>query len=52
MPQMAPIFWLSLLMYFLFSLMLFFTLNYFIKPFKGFTSFPLSYSFPTYLWKL
>nr|YP_009863728.1 ATP synthase F0 subunit 8 [Neilupotamon xinganense]QKE31059.1 ATP synthase F0 subunit 8 [Neilupotamon xinganense] len=52
MPQMAPLFWLSLLMFFLFSLMLFFTLNYFIKPYKAFSSLPLIYSLPPYLWKL
>nr|QGT77364.1 ATP synthase F0 subunit 8 [Parapotamon spinescens] len=34
MPQMFPMFWLCLLLFFLFSLMLFLLLNYFIKPFK------------------
>nr|QIZ74897.1 ATP synthase F0 subunit 8 [Neilupotamon papilionaceum] len=51
MPQMAPIFWLSLLMFFLFSFMLFFTLNYFIKPFKVFSPLALSHTLLTYLWK-
>nr|QEJ81982.1 ATP synthase F0 subunit 8 [Tubuca paradussumieri] len=34
MPQMAPLYWLVLFFFFLFSLFLFFTMNYFIKPFE------------------
>nr|YP_010385005.1 ATP synthase F0 subunit 8 [Asthenognathus inaequipes]UPL65015.1 ATP synthase F0 subunit 8 [Asthenognathus inaequipes] len=34
MPQMAPIYWLFMFLFFLMSLMLFFMLNYFLKPFN------------------
>nr|YP_009400029.1 ATP synthase subunit 8 [Segonzacia mesatlantica]ARW69927.1 ATP synthase subunit 8 [Segonzacia mesatlantica] len=34
MPQMAPLLWLYLYIFFLLSLMLFLLLNYFIKPFE------------------
>nr|YP_010265175.1 ATP synthase F0 subunit 8 [Cleistostoma dilatatum]UIP56968.1 ATP synthase F0 subunit 8 [Cleistostoma dilatatum]UPL64976.1 ATP synthase F0 subunit 8 [Cleistostoma dilatatum] len=34
MPQMAPIYWLYLLFFFLSTLALFFVMNYFIKPFN------------------
>nr|YP_009509555.1 ATP synthase F0 subunit 8 [Tubuca polita]AUN44972.1 ATP synthase F0 subunit 8 [Tubuca polita] len=34
MPQMAPLYWLVLFFFFLFSLLLFSTMNYFIKPFE------------------
>nr|AGJ50515.1 ATP synthase F0 subunit 8 [Austinograea alayseae] len=34
MPQMAPLLWLYLFMFFLASLMLFLVLNYFISPFE------------------
>nr|YP_002327422.1 ATP synthase F0 subunit 8 [Eriocheir japonica]ACJ44952.1 ATP synthase subunit 8 [Eriocheir japonica]UJM44179.1 ATP synthase F0 subunit 8 [Eriocheir japonica] len=33
MPQMAPIYWLFMFFFFLASFLLFFALNYFIKPF-------------------
>nr|QUT09630.1 ATP synthase F0 subunit 8 [Tenuilapotamon latilum kaiyangense] len=52
MPQMFPMFWLSLLMFFLFSLMLFLMLNYFIKPYKTFNFIPISLSFSKFPWKL
>nr|YP_010998689.1 ATP synthase F0 subunit 8 [Ocypode sinensis]WPM86849.1 ATP synthase F0 subunit 8 [Ocypode sinensis] len=34
MPQMAPILWAPLFIFFVLSLSLFFLLNYFIKPFE------------------
>uniref|UniRef100_UPI0030E38679 ATP synthase F0 subunit 8 n=1 Tax=Ocypode rotundata TaxID=1844313 RepID=UPI0030E38679 len=34
MPQMAPILWAPLFIFFILSLSLFFMLNYFIKPFE------------------
>nr|YP_009154092.1 ATP synthase F0 subunit 8 [Gandalfus puia]AKC99393.1 ATP synthase F0 subunit 8 [Gandalfus puia] len=34
MPQMAPLLWLYLYLFFLTSLMLFLVLNYFITPFE------------------
>nr|YP_010956278.1 ATP synthase F0 subunit 8 [Opecarcinus hypostegus]WMY25242.1 ATP synthase F0 subunit 8 [Opecarcinus hypostegus] len=34
MPQMAPIYWLSLFAFFTLTLVLFSMLNYFIKPFN------------------
>nr|YP_009459819.1 ATP synthase F0 subunit 8 [Longpotamon yangtsekiense]AUT13991.1 ATP synthase F0 subunit 8 [Longpotamon yangtsekiense] len=52
MPQMFPMFWLSLLMFFLFSLTLFLMLNYFIKPFKMFNFVSLSHPFSKLPWKL
>nr|QGT77273.1 ATP synthase F0 subunit 8 [Apotamonautes hainanensis] len=52
MPQMSPLFWLSLFFFFLFSLMLFLMMNYFIKPFKSFSYLPSSYPFSKLLWKL
>nr|WRK19526.1 ATP synthase F0 subunit 8 [Hainanpotamon sp.] len=52
MPQMSPLFWLSLLFYFLISLMLFLMVNYFIKPFKMFYYSPLISSTLKLPWKL
>nr|YP_009229041.1 ATP synthase F0 subunit 8 [Longpotamon xiushuiense]ALS20339.1 ATP synthase F0 subunit 8 [Longpotamon xiushuiense] len=52
MPQMFPMFWLSLLIFFLLSLMLFLMLNYFIKPFKMFNFTTPSYPFSKLPWKL
>nr|YP_010572967.1 ATP synthase F0 subunit 8 [Potamon fluviatile]UZH44825.1 ATP synthase subunit 8 [Potamon fluviatile] len=52
MPQMAPLFWLSLLFFFILTLMLFLVLNYFIKPFKTFSISSISYYFPKPSWKL
>nr|YP_009747689.1 ATP synthase F0 subunit 8 [Ocypode stimpsoni]QII89379.1 ATP synthase F0 subunit 8 [Ocypode stimpsoni] len=34
MPQMAPIMWAPLFIFFVMSLLLFFMINYFIKPFE------------------
>nr|UEK25849.1 ATP synthase F0 subunit 8 [Pachygrapsus fakaravensis] len=34
MPQMAPLYWLYLFMFFITSFFLFLSLNYFIKPFE------------------
>nr|YP_010936714.1 ATP synthase F0 subunit 8 [Tzotzilthelphusa villarosalensis]WKW91710.1 ATP synthase F0 subunit 8 [Tzotzilthelphusa villarosalensis] len=34
MPQMAPLLWLLLFIYFLMSLLIFLMMNYFIKPFN------------------
>nr|YP_009509581.1 ATP synthase F0 subunit 8 [Pilumnus vespertilio]AUN44998.1 ATP synthase F0 subunit 8 [Pilumnus vespertilio] len=34
MPQMSPLLWLPLYLFFLTALMLFLVLNYFIKPFE------------------
>nr|YP_010160570.1 ATP synthase F0 subunit 8 [Grapsus albolineatus]QRH17763.1 ATP synthase F0 subunit 8 [Grapsus albolineatus]UBD09492.1 ATP synthase F0 subunit 8 [Grapsus albolineatus]UKS08541.1 ATP synthase F0 subunit 8 [Grapsus albolineatus]UYC29005.1 ATP synthase F0 subunit 8 [Grapsus albolineatus] len=33
MPQMAPLYWLYLFVFFIVSFFLFLSLNYFIKPF-------------------
>nr|QUL60393.1 ATP synthase F0 subunit 8 [Terrapotamon thungwa] len=52
MPQMSPLFWLSLFFFFLLSFLLFLMFNYFIKPFKPFSFTPSSYSFHKLLWKL
>nr|YP_009503178.1 ATP synthase F0 subunit 8 [Dotilla wichmanni]AXA13780.1 ATP synthase F0 subunit 8 [Dotilla wichmanni] len=38
MPQMAPLYWLYLLFFFLFIFCLFLIMNYFIKPFNYMTS--------------
>nr|YP_009509620.1 ATP synthase F0 subunit 8 [Cranuca inversa]AUN45037.1 ATP synthase F0 subunit 8 [Cranuca inversa] len=34
MPQMAPLYWLFLFLFFLSTLLVFFMMNYFIKPFE------------------
>nr|YP_009442874.1 ATP synthase F0 subunit 8 [Typhlatya miravetensis]SCN12522.1 ATP synthase F0 subunit 8 [Typhlatya miravetensis] len=34
MPQMAPLLWLNLFIFFSFSFMLFFILNYFLTPYS------------------
>nr|YP_010956265.1 ATP synthase F0 subunit 8 [Kroppcarcinus siderastreicola]WMY25229.1 ATP synthase F0 subunit 8 [Kroppcarcinus siderastreicola] len=34
MPQMAPIYWLFLFIFFIASLLLFFLFNYYVKPFE------------------
>nr|YP_010593044.1 ATP synthase F0 subunit 8 [Aparapotamon binchuanense]WAB69711.1 ATP synthase F0 subunit 8 [Aparapotamon binchuanense] len=52
MPQMSPLFWLSLLIFFLMILMLFLMLNYSIKPFKMFTRHSLAKPFLKPSWKL
>nr|YP_009002492.1 ATP synthase F0 subunit 8 [Chaceon granulatus]BAO48248.1 ATPase8 [Chaceon granulatus] len=38
MPQMAPLMWLCLYIFFLLCLMLFMTTNHFIKPFEKINS--------------
>nr|QGT77299.1 ATP synthase F0 subunit 8 [Lophopotamon yenyuanense] len=52
MPQMSPLFWFSLLIFFLSILMLFLMLNYSIKPYKIYTKPPMNYILPTPSWKL
>nr|QGT77377.1 ATP synthase F0 subunit 8 [Candidiopotamon okinawense] len=52
MPQMSPLFWLSLFFLFLFSLLVFLMLNYFIKPFKVFNLTPYTHCFKKLFWKL
>nr|AQT00502.1 ATP synthase subunit 8 [Potamiscus motuoensis] len=52
MPQMSPIFWLSLLFFFLMILMLFLVLNYSIKPFKIFAKPPMNFILHKSSWKL
>nr|YP_009406982.1 ATP synthase F0 subunit 8 [Typhlatya monae]ASA39518.1 ATP synthase F0 subunit 8 [Typhlatya monae] len=34
MPQMAPLLWLNLFIFFSFTFLVFFVLNYFIPPYK------------------
>nr|QUL60374.1 ATP synthase F0 subunit 8 [Mictyris thailandensis] len=38
MPQMAPIYWLLMFVFFLLTLILFLMLNFYIKPFKKMNS--------------
>nr|YP_009544450.1 ATP synthase F0 subunit 8 [Lupocycloporus gracilimanus]AYW03837.1 ATP synthase F0 subunit 8 [Lupocycloporus gracilimanus] len=53
MPQMAPLLWLYLYMFFLLSFIVFLTLNYFIKPFEKINSDNiLPYTSPQSNWKL
>nr|BDL61392.1 ATPase F0 subunit 8 [Percnon planissimum] len=52
MPQMAPLYWLLLLFWFLLALLLFFVLNYSLKPYEKKLSLTSDIT-PTYkLWKL
>nr|AUN45076.1 ATP synthase F0 subunit 8 [Macrophthalmus darwinensis] len=52
MPQMAPILWLPMFLFFLFFLFLFISTNYFIKPFNKIQT-SSSLILPTSkLWKL
>nr|YP_010385148.1 ATP synthase F0 subunit 8 [Tritodynamia horvathi]UPM51602.1 ATP synthase F0 subunit 8 [Tritodynamia horvathi] len=39
MPQMAPIYWLFMFLFFIMSFWLFFMINYFMKPFNKIDSF-------------
>nr|YP_010385031.1 ATP synthase F0 subunit 8 [Pinnaxodes major]UPL65041.1 ATP synthase F0 subunit 8 [Pinnaxodes major] len=34
MPQMAPLYWLSLFCFFIFTLLMFLIVNHFLSPFK------------------
>nr|YP_010952868.1 ATP synthase F0 subunit 8 [Quadrella coronata]WMQ53288.1 ATP synthase F0 subunit 8 [Quadrella coronata] len=53
MPQMAPLLWTYLYIFFIVGLMLFFMLTYFIKPYKTINSFTLSSTLNTQKpWKL
>nr|YP_009509594.1 ATP synthase F0 subunit 8 [Pachygrapsus marmoratus]AUN45011.1 ATP synthase F0 subunit 8 [Pachygrapsus marmoratus] len=52
MPQMAPIYWLYMFFFFLLSFSLFFTLNYFIKPFDKIEVTSDSYYLHYKPWKL
>nr|YP_010956291.1 ATP synthase F0 subunit 8 [Troglocarcinus corallicola]WMY25255.1 ATP synthase F0 subunit 8 [Troglocarcinus corallicola] len=52
MPQMAPIYWLNLFCMFLFTLLLFFMLNYYIKPFSKMTTSHISSKNTFKHWKL
>nr|QOW83851.1 ATP synthase F0 subunit 8 [Austinograea sp. PX-2020] len=52
MPQMAPLLWLYLFMFFLASLMLFLVLNYFISPFEKISTTLLTTHKPQKPWKL
>nr|YP_009239924.1 ATP synthase F0 subunit 8 [Leptodius sanguineus]AMN14558.1 ATP synthase F0 subunit 8 [Leptodius sanguineus] len=52
MPQMAPLFWLCLYVFFLISLTLFIILNFFIKPFESNTTSSLLPSPNQKIWKL
>nr|YP_009239898.1 ATP synthase F0 subunit 8 [Grapsus tenuicrustatus]AMN14532.1 ATP synthase F0 subunit 8 [Grapsus tenuicrustatus] len=52
MPQMAPLYWLYLFVFFLLTFFIFLTLNYFIKPFEKVSSPSSSYSLEFKNWKL
>nr|YP_010579366.1 ATP synthase F0 subunit 8 [Thalamita integra]UEV85598.1 ATP synthase F0 subunit 8 [Thalamita integra] len=53
MPQMAPLMWLYLYVFFLVSLILFMSINYFIKPFQKMDSSDNILSSPPQpIWKL
>nr|WMQ53431.1 ATP synthase F0 subunit 8 [Portunus armatus] len=53
MPQMAPLLWLYLYMFFLISFVIFLMVNYFIKPFETIDSNVISKSPSNHLdWKL
>nr|YP_009927060.1 ATP synthase F0 subunit 8 [Indochinamon bhumibol]QNT10756.1 ATP synthase F0 subunit 8 [Indochinamon bhumibol]BCL51418.1 ATP synthase F0 subunit 8 [Indochinamon bhumibol] len=52
MPQMSPLFWLSLFVLFLFTTGLFLLFNYFLKPYKLFTKPSLYYVPLKPSWKL
>nr|YP_009627360.1 ATP synthase F0 subunit 8 [Metopograpsus frontalis]QCC70812.1 ATP synthase F0 subunit 8 [Metopograpsus frontalis] len=52
MPQMAPLYWLYMYIFFLFVLSLFFMLTFFIKPFDKMQSDHSSIKTYSKLWKL
>nr|YP_009498515.1 ATP synthase F0 subunit 8 [Parasesarma pictum]AWK60828.1 ATP synthase F0 subunit 8 [Parasesarma pictum] len=52
MPQMAPLYWLYLFIFFLFTLLLFFMMNYFIKPFNSISPVSHETKFIFKSWKL
>nr|YP_010384927.1 ATP synthase F0 subunit 8 [Pinnotheres pholadis]UPL64924.1 ATP synthase F0 subunit 8 [Pinnotheres pholadis] len=52
MPQMAPIYWLSLFCFFLFILSLFLIMNYFIPPFNKTSSLNINNPDNFKSWKL
>nr|YP_009346407.1 ATP synthase F0 subunit 8 [Clistocoeloma sinense]AOR53786.1 ATP synthase F0 subunit 8 [Clistocoeloma sinense] len=52
MPQMAPLYWLYLFIFFLSILLLFFMLNYFIKPYNNMSFISFEKKFFSKSWKL
>nr|YP_011034135.1 ATP synthase F0 subunit 8 [Entricoplax vestita]WRI34029.1 ATP synthase F0 subunit 8 [Entricoplax vestita] len=52
MPQMAPLLWSLLFVFFLFSFLLFLILNFFIKPFETIASPDVSLPTIHKSWKL
>nr|YP_009468688.1 ATP synthase F0 subunit 8 [Monomia gladiator]AVA09748.1 ATP synthase F0 subunit 8 [Monomia gladiator] len=53
MPQMAPLLWLYLYFFFLLSLILFLSINYFIKPYQKMDHKSImSHTSPKFTWKL
>nr|YP_009525755.1 ATP synthase F0 subunit 8 [Thalamita sima]AXS67529.1 ATP synthase F0 subunit 8 [Thalamita sima]UEK25862.1 ATP synthase F0 subunit 8 [Charybdis granulata] len=53
MPQMAPLMWLYLYSFFLLSLIIFMSINYFIKPYEKIDTKADSLSLPVQpIWKL
>nr|YP_009406930.1 ATP synthase F0 subunit 8 [Typhlatya iliffei]ASA39453.1 ATP synthase F0 subunit 8 [Typhlatya iliffei] len=51
MPQMAPLLWLNLFIFFCSSLMLFFILNYFLYPYTKTSPTPKSWGLKKLNWK-
>nr|YP_009558816.1 ATP synthase F0 subunit 8 [Nanosesarma minutum]QBA83265.1 ATP synthase F0 subunit 8 [Nanosesarma minutum] len=52
MPQMAPLYWLYLFLFFSIILMLFFIMNFFIKPFNYISSISYNIKPISKSWKL
>nr|YP_010374014.1 ATP synthase F0 subunit 8 [Episesarma lafondii]QJH91608.1 ATP synthase F0 subunit 8 [Episesarma lafondii] len=52
MPQMAPLYWLYLFVFFLLIFLLFFMLTYFIKPFNNMSPITLDKKSFSKSWKL
>nr|UAM92179.1 ATP synthase F0 subunit 8 [Geosesarma faustum] len=52
MPQMAPLYWLYLFIFFLLMLLLFVMLNYYIKPFNNITLTSINNKIFSKHWKL
>nr|YP_009231706.1 ATP synthase F0 subunit 8 [Moloha majora]ALZ50224.1 ATPase 8 [Moloha majora] len=51
MPQMAPLMWLYLMIFFIMSLLLFMMMNYFIKPYQKNEKFIMNYNDSEKTWK-
>nr|YP_009407614.1 ATP synthase F0 subunit 8 [Maja crispata]ASF62431.1 ATP synthase F0 subunit 8 [Maja crispata] len=52
MPQMAPLYWLYLFIFFFLSLIFFISMNYFLQPFDTPNTLSFSTSLKQKTWKL